>query len=154
MPTDTPATVVRAFADGDFDALVNRWHETNLISYRYVAEQQKHTMAGARDFFRGHVLPACEVWVAEQLGTLQGLIALEVPWIRHLAVFPEFQRHGVGTALVRKARERSPTELRLHTFQRNAQARAFYTKHGFSAVAFGISPAPESEPDVEYRWTA
>ena len=28
------------------------------------------------------------------------------------------------------------------------------TRHGFSVVAFGVSPAPESEPDVEYRWQA
>ncbi len=94
------------------------------------------------------------MWVAERSGTLEGLIALEVPWIRHLAVFPEFQRRGVGTALLRKARECSPLELRLFTFQRNAAARAFYARHGFSLVAFGISPAPEMEPDVEYRWTA
>jgi hypothetical protein len=38
------------------------------------------------------------------------------------------------------------------TFQRNDVARAFYAKHGFVEMAFGISPAPESEPDVEWRW--
>ncbi len=76
------------------------------------------------------------------------------PWIRQLAVFPGYRRQGVGTALLRKAQDRSPAELRLFTFQRNAPARAFYERHGFSAVAFGVSPAPELEPDVEYRWTA
>ena len=90
--------------------------------------------------------------MAERSATRVGLIALEVPWIRQFAVFPEHQRHGIGTALLAKARECSPAELRLYTFQRNGKARAFYAKHGFSAVAFGISPAPESEPDVEYRW--
>ena len=88
---------------------------------------------------------------AEQL---LGMLALEKPWIRQFAVFPEHQRHGVGTALLRKARECSPVELRLFTFQRNASARAFYEKHGFAAVAFSLSPAPELEPDVEYRWLA
>jgi ribosomal protein S18 acetylase RimI-like enzyme len=81
-----------------------------------------------------------------------GLIVLEAPWIRQFAVFPEFQRRGVGSALLAKARECSPRELRLFTFQRNATARAFYEKHGFTVVAFGVSPAPELEPDVEYRW--
>jgi ribosomal protein S18 acetylase RimI-like enzyme len=44
--------------------------------------------------------------------------------------------------------------LRLFTFQRNDKARAFYQKHGFRVVALGVSPAPELEPDVEYRWVA
>jgi ribosomal protein S18 acetylase RimI-like enzyme len=85
---------------------------------------------------------------------LLGLIALDVPWIGHLAVFPGYQRRGIGSALLSQARERSPRELRAFTFRRNLPARAFYERHGFVAVAFGVSPAPESEPDVEYRWLA
>lgn len=149
-----PPCLVRPYSKRDFDHLVNRWHETNLISYRYVEEHQKHTIDSARRFFRDDVIPACEVWVAERSAQLLGVLALETPWIRQLAIFPEFQRRGVGTALLRKARERSPLELRLFTFQRNAAARAFYEKQGFSRVAFGISPAPELEPDIEYRWVA
>jgi len=145
---------VRAYADRDFDDLVTRWHETNLVSYRYVREQQGHSLDDAKRFFRDHVLPRCRVWVAEDSGALLGTLALEAPWIRQLTVFPEFQRRGVGTALLRKARECSPVELRLFTFERNDKARAFYEKHGFVPVAFGISPPPEREPDVEYRWAA
>jgi len=145
---------VRPYANRDFDHLVNRWHETNLISYRYVEAHQKHTSDDARRFFRDEVVSICEIWIAECSGQLQGVLALEPPWIRQLAVFPEFQRQGVGTALLCKARESSPVELRLFTFQRNAAARAFYERHGFAAVAFGISPAPELAPDIEYRWIA
>jgi GNAT superfamily N-acetyltransferase len=146
--------IVRALCDRDFDRVVDRWHETNLVSYRYVEEQQRHTLDDARRFFRTRVVPACEVWIAEDAGDPMGVIALETPWIRQLAVFPEWQRRGIGSLLLAKARERSPVELRLYTFRRNASARAFYQKHGFSVIAFGISPAPESEPDVEYRWVA
>ena len=150
--SDGATTTVRSYAERDFDSLVSQWHETNLVSYRYVEEQQKHKLDDAKNFFRDHVLCSCDVWVAENTGRLVGMVALEVPWIRFLAVFPEYQRCGVGTALLRKARECSPVELRLFTFQRNHVARAFYAKHSFSAVAFGISPSPELEPDVEYRW--
>jgi GNAT superfamily N-acetyltransferase len=146
--------VVRAYAGGDFPELVRRWHETNLVSYRYVAEHQRHTLDDAQAFFRGRLVPQCRILVAERATELLGLLALEAPWIRQLAVFPEHQRHGVGTALLQTAREHSPAELRLFTFQRNAPARAFYGQHGFRAIAFGVSPAPECEPDVEYRWTA
>ena len=143
---------VRRYREGDFDELTTRWHETNRVSYRYVAEHQRHTLDDARRFFRHNVLSSCAVWVAEQSARLLGMIAVEAPWIRQFAVFPEYQRRGVGSALLAHAREISPRELRLFTFQRNEKARAFYEKHGFTVVAFGVSPAPELEPDVEYRW--
>ena len=143
---------IRRYKEGDFDELTAGWHVTNRLSYPYVAEHQRHTLDDAREFFRRKVLPCCAVWVAERAETLLGLIAIEAPWIRQLAVFPEHQRRGLGTALLAKARECSPRELRLFTFQRNNQARAFYERHGFTVVALGVSPAPELEPDVEYRW--
>jgi GNAT superfamily N-acetyltransferase len=145
---------IRAYERRDFDEVVRRWHETNLASFRYVAEHQRHTLADARTFFRDRVLTVCDVRVAERSGCLAGVIALEAPWIRQLAVFAEWQRRGVGTALLRDVRERSPSELRLFTFRRNVAARAFYERHGFTTVAFGVSPVPECEPDVEYRWRA
>ena len=146
--------LVRAYADRDFDDLVARWHETNLVSFPYVEERMGHTLDDARMFFREKILTACAVRVAEESGKLVGFIAVEPPWIRQFSVFPEHQRRGIGTALLAKARECSPAELRLFTFQRNGKARAFYEKHGFHIVALGVSPAPELEPDVEYRWIA
>jgi len=145
---------IRAFVEVDFDELVAKWHETNLVSYRYNAVQQSHTLADARNFFRTKVLPACKVQVAARADQLVGVLVLDAPWIRQFAVFPEWQRQGIGSVLLQRARELSPCELRLFTFQRNDKGRAFYEKHAFSAVAFGVSPAPELEPDAEYRWIA
>ena len=47
-----------------------------------------------------------------------------------------------------------PGELALVTLQRNARARLFYEKRGFVVSKVGVSPAPESEPDVWYAWRA
>jgi ribosomal protein S18 acetylase RimI-like enzyme len=146
---------VRDFSEPDFDELVSLWHETNRLSYPYVRAHQEHTRADALHFFRSSVLVECRVWVAESaLHRHLGLVALSGSWIRQLAVFGPFQRQGVGTALLQKAREHSPRQLRLYTFQRNIAARAFYERHGFSAVALGVSPAPEAEPDIEFCWQA
>ena len=145
--------LLRDYIASDFDPLVAQWHATNLASYPYNAEQQRHTLEGGRAFFAASVVPACRIVVAVREDDLVGFIALEAPWIRHLAAFPAHRRTGVGSALLAWARAESPRELRLFTFQRNVPARRFYEKHGFTAVAFGVSPAPESEPDVEYRWT-
>jgi GNAT superfamily N-acetyltransferase len=108
-----------------------------------------------RIFFRSNVLAECRVWVAESPShQYSGLVALSGSWIRQLAVFPPFQRQGVGSALLQKAREHSPGQLHLYTFQRNMAARAFYEHHGFSIVRLGVSPAPEAEPAIEFRWQA
>ena len=144
---------IREYVDADFDVLTTRWHETNLVSYRYNQVQQSHTLANAQTFFRARVLPTCRVLVAVRDEQLLGLLALAAPWIQQLAIFPEHQRCGIGTALLQRAREISPDELRLFTFQRNLAGRAFYDQQGFTVVKFGVSPAPELEPDVEYRWT-
>jgi len=146
--------LLRGYAERDFHVLAERWHATNIASYPYNAEQQRHTLEGARAFFAAHVVPACRIEVAEDAGDLAGFIALEGSWIRHFAVFPDYQRRGIGSALLGWARRQSPGELRLFTFQRNEKARRFYEHHGFVAIAFGVSPAPESEPDVQYHWTA
>lgn len=144
---------VRDFVEADFDELVALWHETNLLSYPYVRAHQEHTLADASRFFRASILAECQIWVAESTSRLLlGFLAFNAPWIRQLAVFPSFQRQGIGTALLEKARVWSPVELRVFTFRRNTAARSFYEHHGFTAVALGVSPAPESEPDVQYRW--
>jgi GNAT superfamily N-acetyltransferase len=148
------AIIIRPYVEHDFETIVTRWHDSNITSFPYVAEHQKHTLADATSYFRNHVLVDCHVWIAEQGSQLCGVIALDGLWIRQLAVFPDYQRRGVGTALLAKARSVSVTELRLFSFQRNEVARAFYAKHGFVPVAFGVSPAPEAEPDVELRWVA
>ena len=148
----TAAIAVRAFRPDDADEVVARWHETNVRTYTYVALHQRHTLDDARRFFADVVLPRCTVVVAERDGRRAAVLAQDGCWIRQLAVFDGHRRCGVGRALVAAARARSPDELRLHTFQRNVAARAFYEADGFVAVRLGISPAPESEPDVEYRW--
>jgi ribosomal protein S18 acetylase RimI-like enzyme len=54
--------------------------------------------------------------------------------------------------MIEHARSLSPSLLELHTHQRNERARRFYEQHSFSVVQLGVSPPPESEPDVFYRW--
>ena len=62
------------------------------------------------------------------------------------------QGAGAGSALIAHAKRLHPSGVWLFTHQRNTRARAFYEARGFRAVAFGVSPPPESEPDVRYEW--
>jgi ribosomal protein S18 acetylase RimI-like enzyme len=143
---------IRRYVPADLIQTVRLWHASKRDAFPYVPVQQRYTLAEDTTYFREVVAVECIVWLAEVAGRLAGLLALRDDYIDQLFVAVGLQRQGVGTALLQKAREHSPQRLRLHTFQKNAPARAFYEKHGFKAVRFGYSAAPENEPDVEYQW--
>ena len=144
--------IVRAMEPHEVDAVVRMWGETKRDAYPYLPLEQTRSFEDDRAFFTGHLTPRCVIWVAEGRGEPVGFLALAGSYLDRLYIHPRHQRRGVGTALLRKAIELSPAGLELHTHQKNVSACAFYEKYGFLAVKFGVSPAPESEPDVEYHW--
>ena len=103
-------------------------------------------------FFREHVLPTCEVWVAED-AVLVGVIVFRKEWIDHLYVHPAHQRLGFGRALLGEAKAHNH-RLELWTFQRNLNAIAFYEANGFCLVRETDGAANEErEPDALYAWS-
>ncbi|MFD5939639.1 GNAT family N-acetyltransferase [Streptomyces griseus] len=102
------------------------------------------------------VLPTSTgVWVAEEAGG--GLLGFAVlagdGELDHLYLRPDALRRGIGSRLLAEVRGAAEGALTLYVFQRNAAARAFYERHGFTAVAFDDgSRNEENEPDVLYRW--
>jgi putative acetyltransferase len=111
-----------------------------------------HTPEQDRAFFRERVFVTCEVWVAESDGTTAGFCAVRDGWIDHLYVHPAHQRRGFGAVLVRKAMEKND-RLKLWTFQRNVNARAFYEAQGFHCVRLTDGrDNEEREPDALYEW--
>ena len=146
---------LRPIAERDIDTVIDGWYATNRAAYPYVAEIQRHTHADDARFFRERLLPSCAVTLACDLtDRALAFVATESGWVRHLSVFEGERRRGIGSLLIDHAKTRWPGGLRLYTFQRNDAARAFYARHGFTEVALGVSPAPESEPDVLLAWPA
>lgn len=145
---------VRAAEEGEYEAIIALWVDSKRVAYPYLPLEQAYTLEDNRNFFLGNIVKNCELWVAERAGKLLGFLALEGAYVDRLYIHPDHQRTGAGAALLAKARERSPDRLHLHTHQQNVEARAFYEKHGFVAVRFGVSPPPESAPDIEYAWSA
>ena len=133
---------------------VSMWRTSKRTAFPYVAVIQQYTLENDLAYFRDSLAPRCEIWLARRGEGVVGMLALDGCFIDQLFVAVEAQRTGVGTALLRKAMERSPEVLRLFTFRKNLSARAFYEKHGFAIVRFGVSAPPENEPDVEYCWSA
>jgi ribosomal protein S18 acetylase RimI-like enzyme len=141
--------VIRRYQAADFDPVNDLWRRARVQAFPDFQARKGHTAEEDRAYFRRVVLVRNELWVAELDGHAVGFMAITGNFIDQLYVDPEHQRRGIGHALIAHARQLSPTGLRLFTFQSNANGRAFYEKE---AVKFGVSPPPEFEPDVEYRW--
>ena len=143
---------IRRMRETDRDAVVLLWHITKRAAYPYLELEQGRSLEQDRTFFEERVAARCEVWLADRGDEITGFIALHESYIDRLYVHPRHQRQGVGSRLLERALSLSSSGLELHTHQKNLEACAFYEKHGFRAVRYGLSPAPENEPDVEYHW--
>lgn len=145
---------VRLLQDQDLDESIAVWHETRkrIHTSMNIEAERDTTLDDSQRIFREKIAPRCQLWVAERREKVVGFLAIRQSYIDRMYVKPSEQGRGVGTALLEKARELSPEGLELHTHQKNGRARRFYEKNQFRTVRFGLSPPPENEPDVEYRW--
>jgi GNAT superfamily N-acetyltransferase len=68
-----------------------------------------------------------------------GLLSVWVPesFIHHVYVDPEFERQGVGTALLSSLETWLPLPWQLKCVIANTSARAFYATHGWIEVGSG-----------------
>jgi ribosomal protein S18 acetylase RimI-like enzyme len=144
--------VIRSYRDDDFEIVTQFWRDAADVAMPGLEARLGHTLEGAREFFRNVISVENKLWVYELDGKPVGFLGIAGEFIDRLYVDPAHHRRGIGQALMDHARTLSPHHLWLYTHQANTNARAFYEKNHFVAEKFGISPAPESEPDVEYHW--
>jgi GNAT superfamily N-acetyltransferase len=74
------------------------------------------------------VLTGYEVVVADVGDRLAGFAALDAEMLAHLYVHPDFQRRGIGDALLARVRKIRPDGFRLWVFQRNTGQRERCTR--------------------------
>jgi ribosomal protein S18 acetylase RimI-like enzyme len=144
--------VIREYRASDFDAVTILWRISREKSLPDFQLEKGHFFYEDRDYFQSHVLMENQVWVVEKGQRLVAFMAMNQEFVDQLYIHPDHWRQGIGNALLDLAREQSPEHVWLYTLQINLNARAFYEKNGFVAEKFGVSPPPESEPDVEYHW--
>ena len=144
--------LVRDYRAEDFDAVTILWRISREKSLPEFQRAKGHFFYEDQNYFCDHVLKENRIWVVEIDQHPVAFIAMNDDFIDHLYVHPDYQQRGIGKALLDHARQLSPEHLWLYTLQININAQAFYEKNGFVAEKFGISPPPESEPDVEYHW--
>jgi GNAT superfamily N-acetyltransferase len=143
---------IRKFQSADEDDVVGVWHRSGIAAYTFLPTWQAFTLEQARLVFDRVIRPNCAIWVATLDERVVAYLAMKGTCVDRLYVDPLQWRKGWGTQLVNFAKQVSPVGLELHTHQENFAARALYEHHGFRVVKFGLSPPPESAPDVEYHW--
>jgi GNAT superfamily N-acetyltransferase len=76
-----------------------------------------------------------EFWGCDEQGALVGIMGTQrvrdVDLIRHAYVRPEWQRHGVGTALIVHLRALARRRMLVGTWAAASWAIRFYERHGF-----------------------
>jgi len=144
--------VVRDYHSEDFDAVTILWRISREKSLPEFQMLKGHFFFEDQGYFQNHVLKNNQVWVVEVDNRPVAFMAMNKEFVDQLYIHPDYWRQGIGNALLNLAREQSPEHVWLYTHQVNVNARAFYEKNGFVAEKFGVSPPPESEPDVEYHW--
>ncbi|MFH9230269.1 GNAT family N-acetyltransferase [Streptomyces globisporus] len=157
---------LRSATAGDAEAVTRVFLDSRAAAMPYLP--RIHSDEGTLAWITHVVLPtSTAVWVAEQAGQdgedegdgeggeLLGFAALAGgDELDHLYLRPDALRRGIGSRLLAEVRGAVDGPISLYVFQRNAAARAFYERHGFTAVAFDDGGRnEENEPDVLYRWT-
>ena len=146
-------TQIRLYQPSDFEAVTVLWRVAREVSLPDFQLRKGHFFYEDLAYFRYHILATDQVWVAvDENGTPLAFMALKDDLIDQLYVHPDHWRAGIGGQLLEHARKLSPGGLWLYTLQINTNARGFYEKNGFKVAKFGISPAPENEPDITYVW--
>jgi ribosomal protein S18 acetylase RimI-like enzyme len=143
---------IREYRDEDFDAVTILWRIAREKAMPDFQRAKGHFFYEDQWYFQNRILNDNKVWVVANESRSIAFMAIKDEFIDHLYVHPDYWRQGIGKQLLQFAREIQPEHIWLYTLQVNTNARAFYEKNGFVAEKFGISPAPESEPDVEYHW--
>lgn len=141
---------IRLMQTDELEKVIQLWRATCAVTYTFLSSA--HTEDEDRNYFTNHIAANNTIWVAESEKQLMGFLAIKESYVDRLYIHPVHQRKGVGAALINHAKSLSPAGVELHTHVKNVNACAFYEKNGFIAAKYGISPPPESEPDVEYQW--
>ena len=73
-----------------------------------------HVDDDVRRWFIGVVVPERETWLADDDGTVVGLMVLLGEWVDQLYVDPDRLGHGLGTRFKDLAKQRRPDGLEVH----------------------------------------
>ncbi|WP_168197939.1 GNAT family N-acetyltransferase [Pseudolabrys sp. FHR47] len=127
-----PDFTLRPYTAADENAAIELWRRTWAQHYPHIDFDARVGWWRAR--WRGELVPACDIIVAENYGALAGFVTVDpkTQYLDQIVVAPEHWGSGLARALLDEAKRRSPSGLYLLVNKDNARAIAFYAKHGFT----------------------
>lgn len=128
--------MIREYRQRDLDSVLQIWYEASKIAHSFLADE---LLQRQKIEIRDKYIPMAETWVMEQRGVIQGFISLLDSYVGGLFIHPDFQRGGVGKALVQKARAEKG-ELSVGVYDKNITAHRFYHKMGFCETCREVQP--------------
>ncbi len=132
--------VLRRYTDGDEAAAIELWRRTWQHAYPHLDFAAR--LAWWRERWRGELVPAATITLAERDGALIGFVTVDpkTGYLDQLVVEPQAWGSGVAAALVGEAKRIAPAGLDLHVNQDNTRAVRFYEKQGFVITGADVNP--------------
>jgi putative acetyltransferase len=141
---------LRPYREDDEDAAIALWLETWQRAYPDIDFQARVTWW--RERWRGELVPAANIVVAEQAGTLAGFVTIDRKgYLDQLVVGPNHWGAALGNALVDEAKRLSPGHISLLVNTDNARAIRFYERNGFVHVGSDANPT-SGRPVLRMEW--
>ncbi len=116
--------MIRPYEEEDTEGVVEAWYQTSLIAHSFLSEP---FFEEEKENLRNIFLPRAQTWVYEIEGRVGGFISLAGNEVGGIFIHPAWQRRGIGTALLDKAKSLQGV-LELEVFEANTQGRSFYAK--------------------------
>ncbi len=149
MPAAAPVSL-RPYRTEDEDAAIALWQRTWQLAYPAIDFAAR--VPWWRERWRNELVPAADIVVAEQDGTLAGFVTIDRSgYLDQLVVSPESWGSDVGVLLVEEAKRLSPEGITLLVNDDNARAIRFYEKNGFLAAGSDVNPV-SGRPVRRMRW--
>lgn len=146
----TNSTAIRPAERSDMAAcagILNRWIDATPWMPRV------HDHADVERYYAETVFAERKVIVAERMNDVAGFLALsDDRYVTALYIDAPHRGAGIGSLLVDVAKNLSPEELNLWTFENNHPAQRFYESQGFQVVRRTDGDNEEQLPDILYRW--
>jgi len=122
--------MIRPYSADDHDELLDVWYRASLIAHSFLSIEFLET---ERRLISEKWLPIAETMVYEKDGHVAGFLSLVGNEVGGIFVHPDYQRQGIGRALMDTARSSRPF-LELSVFEANDHGRSFYDGYGFRRV--------------------
>ena len=131
---------------------VRMWRDSKA---KALGVEDIHDFADHLNFLKTVLIKEDKIFLAidKKTDKAVGILAVAQNNLDRLYIHNDYQGIGIGSRLLKIAKELSGGNLRLFTFEVNKGARKFYEKHGFEIIGRGFENE-ENLPDIMYEWKA